>query len=240
MTQVVLDALSHQAIRHTGSEQQAYGTPPDKAGLWKGERLKGAISALGAAGHDLMVARPDAAALAGADALIVASRSQLFPFTTEEIDAIRGFVDSGGGLWLMANHRLFVQPQQQLAVALGLPAQFNDITVGHFPKVRVHPHLLTAGCSELVVRNASSIAPLPGAMTLASYAADQRHCFAVAAAPPATNLGRVVMTADSGFIASRDDAGQRMFESGDNARLFANVINWLTARTDLVTAPKHA
>lgn len=227
MTRIVLDSLSHQAIRHLGAETQTYGDPRPRAGLWKDERLRGAIGSLGRAGHQLEIAAPTAATLAGAGVLLVASRSQLFPFTVAELEAITAFVAHGGSLWLMSNHRLFVAPQQQLAEALGLPLTLNDVSVSDFPTIALVVHPVTAGCAELTVRNASTISPRAGAETIATFVADPRNAFAVALEVDGARRGRVLVTADSGFIASRDDAGQKMFDAAGNARFFANAIAWL-------------
>jgi hypothetical protein len=159
--------------------------------------------------------------------LIVASRSQLFPFQRDEVEAIRAFVERGGALWLMANHRLFVAPQQQLAEALGLPLKLNDVTVAGWPRLRLRPHPVTEGCSDLRVRNASSIGVVDPASAIVTFAADERHAFAVALDAEEATRGRVLVTSDSGFIASRDDTGQQMFEAGDNARFFTNAVDWL-------------
>jgi hypothetical protein len=40
--------------------------------------------------------------------------------------------------------------------------------------------------------------------------------------------GRVVATADSGFMASRDDAGLDLWSSAGNARFISNAIDWLS------------
>lgn len=228
MSQIVLDALSHQAIRHAGTEQSAYGAPEAKAGLWREVRLSGAIAALARSGHSLAIARPEGPALADAALLVIASRSQLFPFTPGEVAAIRSFVDRGGGLWLMANHRLFVAPQQRLAEAFGLPLRLNDITVADWPGLRIRQHPITEGVGQLRVRNASSISTTSPDSVIAAFADDERHTFAAAIDPDGERTGRVLVTSDSGFIASRDDAGHSMFESADNARFFANAVSWLT------------
>lgn len=227
MATVVMDELSHQAIRATGSEDTFYRAPPERTGQWRGKRLTGVERTLAALGHRLMIARPDSEVLAKAKLLIVASRSQDLPFTTAELEAIRDFVRRGGGLLLMANHRHFIMPQQQVALALGLPFGFIDATIASSPVIDLSRHELTAGCDGgVVVRNSTAIAAGPGAIAVAHFAADSRHRFAVAAEAGA---GRVVATGDSGFIASSDDTGRDMFASGSNAAFFANCVRWLAA-----------
>ena len=224
MTTVVMDALSHQAIRAAGSEGEFYRAAPERSGHWKGRRLTGLEHMLADLGHRFLVARPDNQTLAVAGLLIIASRSQDLPFTPSELDAIRDFVRNGGGLLLMANHRHFISPQQQVALALDLPFGFIDATIAGFPGIELSRHELTAGCDSIVVRNSSSIAAGPGAIAIAHFTADSRHRFAVAAE---AGKGRVVGTGDSGFMASSDDTGRDMFASGSNATFIANCVRWL-------------
>ena len=226
MAAVVMDALSHQVIRATGGEGEYYRAPPERTGQWQGKRLTGVERTLAELGHRFVIARPDNETLANAKLLIVASRSQDLPFTTPELEAIRDSVGNGGGLLLMANHRHFIFPQQQVARALDLPFGFIDATIAGFPAIELSRHELTAGCDSIVVRNSTAIAAGPGAIAVAHFAADSRHRFAVAAEAGA---GRVVATGDSGFIASSDDTGRDMFASGSNAAFFANCVRWLAA-----------
>lgn len=226
MALVVMDALSHQAIRATGAEQLFYRVPPEKAGRWRGKRLVGVERCLAELGHTFAIERPEPAVLTDAKVLIVASRSQTVPFSAEELAAIRQFVSNGGGLLLMANHRHFIVPQQQVALALQLPFGFNDVTIDGFPDIGLEAHPVSAGCDRLHVRNTTSLAASPAAEVIARFAVDARHLFAVACAAGA---GKVVATGDSGFIASSDDTERAMFETGSNARFFANAIGWLSA-----------
>ncbi len=227
MARIILDALSHQAVRELGSEAERYGTPPADAGRWAGQRLTGLRQALEAAGYDLAIAPPDADVLDEAATLIVGSRSQLAPFDALETDAIGAFVATGGGLLLMANHRGLVRPQQQLAEALKLPVSFNDISVVDGPRIGIVLHELTAGVEAIAVRNCCSLAVMPGAEPLALFS-EPGHVFAAAMT---VGRGRVVAVADSGFIASRDDAGRDMFASANNARFVGSLLGWLTGRT---------
>jgi hypothetical protein len=227
MATVVMDALSHQAIRATGSEAQYYNAPPERTGKWKGRRLAGVEATLASLGHSLEIASPERDVLAGAAVLIVASRSQGLPFSDVELSSIRDFVTGGGGLLLMANHQRFIMPQQQVVLALELPFGFIDTTLDGFPEIVLAPHQLTLGCESLVVRNSSSIAAPAAAPAIAHFALDPRHRFAVATE---AGKGRVVATGDSGFVASSDDTGRDMFASGSNAVFFSNCIRWL-ART---------
>ncbi len=224
MAKIVMDALSHQAIRQLGTEAQHYAVAPDSAGRWRGRRLVGVERSLARLGHAFSIAPPDAESLAQANVLIVASRSQNVPFSGTELDAIGAFVARGGGVLLMANHRHFVAPQQRLAEALGLPMQFNDVTIGPYPGIALDAHAVTSGCATLYVRNASSLAAGPEGVVLARFMADPQQLFAVAVA---AGRGRVIATGDSGFIASLDDAGQAMFDAGSNARFFEGMIGWL-------------
>lgn len=224
----MIDSLSHQAIREAGAEEAAYGLPPDVAGRWRGRRLTGLTAALEGLGHRLDMALPTPGDLAGVDALIVASRSQALMFSDTELASIANFVNAGGGLLLMANHRHFVAPQQQVASTLQLPLKLEDISITGSPDLRVRPHRLTEGCAQIAIRNGSAILPGPACDVLATYA-DERLAFAVACDPAAGRKGRVVVTADSGFIASLDDKHRPLFETADNARFVGNAIEWLIA-----------
>lgn len=224
MARIVLDALSHQAVRELGSEAETYGTAPADAGRWAGQRLTGFRQALDTAGYELVIAQPDADVLDDAAVLIVGSRSQLVPFDSLETDAAKAFVETGGGLLLMANHRGLVRPQQQMAEALGLPISFNDISVVNGPRIGIVLHELTAGVEAIAVRNCCSLTLMPGAEPLALFS-EPGHVFAAAMR---VGHGRVVAVADSGFIASRDDSGRDMFASASNARFIGSVLRWLT------------
>jgi hypothetical protein len=228
MATVIMDALSHQAIRAAGAEAKYYNAAPERTGKWKDKRLTGLEQTLADLGHRLEIAPPDASILAGAPVLIIASRSQVLMFSPAELAAIRDFVTSGGGLLLMANHQRFIMPQQQVVLALELPFGFIDTTLDGFPQIVLSPHVLTAGCESIVVRNSTSIAAPAGATPIAHFALDPRHRFAVTAE---IGKGRVIATGDSGFIASNDDTGRDMFALGSNAIFFANCIRWLARTT---------
>ena len=224
MSDVLMDALSHQAIRELGSEATAYGIPPEQSGRWRGSRLTGLVAMLDARGSELTHAAPTAATLSAAGALIVASRSQLHPFSETDLASIDDFVGAGGGLLLMANHRGFIRPQQQLAAALTLPLAFNDVSIVNFPPIVAGTHPLATGTQGLRVRNTASLQPLEQAERLAWFGGDPRHVFALACRH---GEGRVVVTGDSGFIASKDDAGLDLFAEADNSRFLANILDWL-------------
>lgn len=223
MARVLLDALSHQAIRAMGTEAEHYGLPADQAGRWRGVRLAGFKAALAGHGHAMSIARPASAALADADVLVIASRSQLLPFEPAELLAIADFVRLGGGLLLMANHRGMIAPQQQVAVALDLPLRFADVTLDDFPPMRVVAPQGEPG-GVLRVRNCCSLTLAQGARPLAAIVGPPPVAFAAAAT---IGEGRVVATGDSGFIASRDDAGLDLWVAADNAPFVLSAIGWL-------------
>lgn len=227
MARIILDARSHQAIRHAGTEIEAYGVPAEKAGLWKGRRLSGFLTAIENLGHTVETALPTAEVLGEASLLVVASRSQAQMFRPEEVDAIARFVTGGGGLLLMANHRLFVAPQQQIVTLLRLPLRYEDLSISGSPAVSLRAHAVTEGCTGIALRNGSLIIPAPSADVIATFAADERLAFAVACDRTPVRQGRVVVTSDSGFIASADDKERPLFETGDNARFLRNAIQWL-------------
>jgi len=222
---VVLDALSHQAIRALGTETARYGTPPERAGQWRGHRLAGLEAVLAQRGHRFSIDEPRAESLVDADLLIVAGRSQLLPFTAAALHDIADFVGRGGGLLLMANHRGMIAPQQQLVSALGLPFAYRDVTVDSFPDIRTTTHPIGAGVGSLRVRNTSALHIIGDVAPVAHFDAAPELPFAVACPH---REGRVVATADSGFMASRDDAGLDLWSSAGNARFISNAIDWLS------------
>lgn len=228
MPSVVMDALSHQAIRALGTEESAYGNAPERAGRWRGKRLLGLEAMLAEHDRTLSFARPNADALMAADVLIVASRSELHTFAAEELAAIDDFLDRGGGLLLMANHRGFIAPQQQLAAALALPFTYNDVSIAGFPTIVTSNDKLAHGVERISVRNTASLRVLSGARTIAWFAGDPDHVFAAAST---RGPGRIVATGDSGFMASSDDTGRNLFAESGNAQFLANVIDWLAAPT---------
>ena len=187
-------------------------------------RLAGLEAALHRRGDSFTIAEPDAASLADGDVLIVASRSQLLPFTSQAVAAIAGFVERGGGLLLMANHRGMIAPQQQLATALALPFAFEDRTIENFPEVRMESHAVSWGVAAVRLRNSSALRHAREAQPIAQFSAAPGLLFAVGCS---SGAGRVVATGDSGFIASRDDAGLDLWSSADNARFLTNALDWL-------------
>lgn len=225
MAGILVDALSHQAIRAQGTEATAYGQPPETAGRWKGVRLTGLETQLTAARYDFRFALPTSAELATTDVMIVASRSQSCPFTAAELADIGAFVRHGGGLLLMANHRNFIHPQQQLATALDLPIAFNDVTIANFPPLSLTNHPIASGVEALRIRNSCSLRVAAAAETIAAFALDPRHIFAASCR---CGNGRVVVTGDSGCIASKDDTGLDLFAEAGNARFVSNAVAWLT------------
>ncbi len=227
MSRITIDALSHQAIRAQGTETTAYGNAPEAAGRWRGERLEGLEAMLRREGHSFRFGLPLASELGDADILIIASRSQSCPFSKTELADIGVFVRGGGGLLLMANHRNFIAPQQRVATALDLPIAFNDVTIVNFPPFTMADHPVGRGVTGLRVRNTCSLRVAPPAETIAVFAPDPRHIFAAACS---AGSGRVVVTGDSGFIASKDDTGLDLFASAGNARFVANALAWLGRR----------
>ncbi len=222
MSSIVMDALSHQAIRAQGTEATAYGQAPETAGRWRGVRLAGFEAELARQGQRFRFAEPDD--LLDADIFIVASRSQSCMFSADALAKIAAFVRGGGGLLLMANHRNFILPQQQVAAALDLPIEINDISIVDFPPISMTAHALATDVGSIRVRNTSSLRVGPAAETLAYLKHDPRHVFAALCI---CGDGRVVVTGDSGFIASRDDAGLDLFAAEDNARFVSNALAWL-------------
>lgn len=227
MARIVLDRLSHQAIRHLGSEVEDYDRSADQSGRYKGARLAGLFELVAAMGHHIDIVLPEAPHLANAAVLIIAGRSHLRPFNDSEKFAIADLRARGGSLLLMADHSGFIAAQHDLATALALPVSFHDAIPPENPELQLVPHDLTQLCGRLQIRDAARLHTTPDATIVAHVASAPAEAFAVAIEGCSFGQGRVLATGDSDFIASSDDAGEPMFEAASNARFIENAIRWL-------------
>jgi len=207
------------------------------------------------------------------DVLMITTRKiQDTPYIEDELAAIPGFVQRGGGLLLMSNHgdvpgRPY--PNMTLNDAL-LADQFGIqienaffaspewkklVEISGADLQAEHPILSGAQSGQpvrsLVTNNCASLRPgadaialvfLPG--TMQDYRngyPPQARCFAAAVdRGGAAGQGRVIVTADSGFIGSKADSqpalitanadirpGFGLIEAGDNLRFILNALLWL-------------
>lgn len=236
---VLLDSKCHQGIRHMGTELLHYGGQQDEMS-WRGRRLAGLQSALESKGDVFEVADVSASNLSTCRILVIASRSDELMYSNEEVKAISNFVHSGGSLLLMANHSGFVNPQNQLANALGLPVVFNQTTVSSDQqKIDLSAgHLMSTDCDlglQIRISCTMALTPSPHATVIARYTDPTRGVFAVAVDRPRQGpqaRSRTVIMPSSGHIASLDDSNADLWCSANNATWMLNILDWLAYRME--------
>jgi len=203
------------------------------------------------------------------DVLVITTRKkQDNPYTETELAAIPDFVQRGGGLLLMANHgdvpgrpypnmtlndarlarefgieienSFFASPEwNQLVEISGADLWTEHPIISGAQTGQAVRSVVTNNCSSL--RAGEGVAPLvslPRAMRdYRNGDPPQGRYFAAAAE---TGKGRVVVTADSGFIGSKAEVqpgliaanaatrpGFGLIESGDNLRFILNILLWI-------------
>lgn len=197
--------------------------------------------------------------LEACDAVMITTRKHVeADYTEAELDAIERFVRRGGGLLLMSNHgdipgRPYpdlTASDARLAARFGIAIEnsfFADAEWGRpvacCADARNPRHPVMTGHSPdhpvqtMVISNCASI--LPGAadalVTLPPSLVDYRdarspasRCLAVALDRDACG-GRIVVTADSGFIGSPGTVfpGAGLLGQGGNLRFVVNTLLWL-------------
>jgi len=179
------------------------------------------------------------------DLLVIPTR--ISPFEREELTAIERFVKNGGSLLLMSNHTPFKE---------GLP-DFTEHDKQFTERVNVHLegpvfpdhhgrdglttiegddlcHDITRNLEKGIVFNnscqirsdnerAQILARLPGIP-------EENQCFALAIEHQS---GRIVFTADSGFIGNEDTntPGPGLIDHGGNRLFVEGVVKWLLHKT---------
>ena len=141
---------------------------------------------------------------------------------------------------MTANHKGLVEPQNQLATALGLPVTFNQTHVGTAQqKIELNAdHPISTNCRLGVKIRTSCTMTLtqsPHATVLASYSDPALGVFAVAVDRPEQAQqarSRTVLMPSSGHIASLDDSMTDLWGSADNATWTLNIFDWLAYKTD--------
>jgi hypothetical protein len=200
-----------------------------------------------------------AGVLKGRDVLMLTTRKKAdADYAEAEIASIQGFVQRGGGLLLMSNHgdipgRPYpdlTASDARLAGRFGIEIEnafFASTEWGRAVEIREeslsHDHPVLRGIAaanpvrSLVINNCSSIRPGAGVALafLPETMLDHRdgrsprsRCLAVALDQRASG-GRVVVTADSGFIGSEGTTfpGTGLIAMGDNRRFIVNILLWL-------------
>ncbi len=197
--------------------------------------------------------------LNGQDVLMLTTRNKAdADYTEAEIASIEGFVRRGGGLFLMSNHgdipgRPYpdlTASDARLARRFGIeiensffaaPEWGRTVEIREEDLTQDHPVIrgmaLENRVRSLVFSNCSSILPgegvplvfLPEAMIdNRDGRSPQSRCFAVALDLSAPG-GRVVVTADSGFVGSEGTTfpGAGLIARGDNRQFVINILLWL-------------
>lgn len=168
--------------------------------------------------------------------------------TAGEIDDAAAFVEAGGGLWLLSNHDPFHEHDDALARRFGL--RFEK-TFFHTPgaptrlegaRLSSHPLLDDpAGGPPVrtIVTNTTCSLPAGTRRPVASLRASMRdrtadlpaagRLFAAAIDPGPGAGGRVLATADSGFLGDPDSVvpGPGLIGEGDNRLFVSRALRWL-------------
>jgi hypothetical protein len=193
--------------------------------------------------------------------LIIATRRPAEQFTKEELTDIPRFVKDGGGLWLLSNHGDYVRglpdmrkQDSRLAGKFGMELERTcfetDCVYTRISGSSLYDHPIIAGqegeprISSLVTNNSCSIscgagkpiAFLPHEMSDRGdqqlQPADRMWAHALDGDSFGEDFhGRVVTTADSGFIGDADTTcpGPGLIDRGDNATFVTRVVRWLGA-----------
>ena len=230
MKTIAIDSQSHQALRHSGNDRISYPNA-SRAGQWQDVRLTGLHEDLEKRKYNLILTDISNATLADVSALIISGRSNKLLFTEDELNAIDTFNKAGGGIFLMGNHKGFVEPQNQIVRKLNIPITFHETWINTLqPRVLTDSnHPIIQGCNNgLNLRTSCT-------MTLDSNSGiqlviDENPAIGVIMAAiesPESTKGRIVVSTSAGHIASRDDSGADIYSSINNARITLNTIEWL-------------
>jgi hypothetical protein len=186
--------------------------------------------------------------------LIVTTRYELNPYHEDELDIIESFVDRGGSLWLMANHSRipgadvgdFTTQDTRLAKRFGIaiveacfesPGQFTHLSPDGAQRHEIlqqvagqHPvsAVLVNNCCG--IRTDSVVPVLPLARTMIDLGPHRMETKGLAfAVVSAFGRGRILVTADSGFVTEPGvpGSGPGLIDRGDNQAFAANAVRWL-------------
>ena len=232
MVKVAFDSKSHQVIRHQGTEPENY-SEPSRGGAWRGQRLVGLASALTARGYTMDPTDLEAASLREAGVLVISGRRKSIPFSDGELAAITDFFTRGGGLFLMANHKGFVEPQNQVARTLDLPIIFHEEWVRTPRIVLVPSHPISQNCPHgLQIRTSCSMTLGRGSSVTVLGRSEEPNVrdFAAAIEPPGAIAGKAVVMTSGGHISSLDDSRTDLFAGASNETWTLNAIEWLAGR----------
>lgn len=158
-----------------------------------------------------------------ADAQILVVGAPRSDFRPEEIDAVKQFVQAGGGLLLVSNAKTMINPpsnlNQKMAEMTGL--QFQEYLNYPITFLQVfQPHYITANVNRIKVGKVASLTISDGARPLALTKATRQTVMACAN----VECGRVVAIGDVGWLT--DD----LLAVESNEQLVVNAFHWLAAR----------
>jgi len=236
MDKIVFDSKSHQAIRHLGTEAHFYQRSQN-AGTWRDRRLIGLKKALTIHEFDMSFIDLESDTLDDVDVLVISGRSNIISFTDPELKTIESFYNRGGGLFLMANHKGFVEPQNQIAQNLRLPVTFHEKTVREDRQQLVlnSSHPISQNCQQgLNIRTSCTLTVKnsPETIVLVSNENSNIGVFAAAIERPVRPSKRAVVITSAGHISSLDDKRRDLFMEASNKTWTINAIKWLAGRVD--------
>jgi hypothetical protein len=231
MYNAAFDSKSHQAIRHLGTESSYYPNPKN-AGSWREIRLSGLKTELATHNFDISFIDLEPKLLDYIDVLVISGRSNRILFTEEELRTVKLLCSRGVGLFLMANHSGFIEPQNQIAQCLFPHIVFHEKPI---PEARQqhylnHSHPISHNCQQgISVRTSCTMSVTDNSDTkvLISNEDSDIGVFSVAIENVMDVPKRSVVIASAGHIASLDDSHRDMFNEASNKVWTLNAIRWL-------------
>ena len=178
--------------------------------------------------------------------LVITTRMPRLPRRSKvELEEIQRFVQRGGSLLVMSNHPWpkMQNPIPDLYIAslfdvtLNGPIYPSHVRQGGLTEIRngdLHMHPITDGLNGPIVFNDGCRISANAGDILATLPGEESapNVFAVAIDTPQKGKGRVVVTADSGFIGDDDTnfPGPGLIGRGNNRRFVRQVFEWLLNR----------
>ena len=239
---VLLDSNSLQVAVHLG----LHSSP--KAKDTCGKRLSTFLSIIKGLGCDIAFTEDESRTITNnllidCSVLVITTRRPSLPKPSEtELETIRQFVQRGGSLLLMSNHPW---PQMSNPIPdIHTASLFHATLSGPIYKQRrftrkliqirgddLRQHPITDGLKgPIVFKNGCRISTNAGdIIAMLPGEKYEPNIFAVAVDEPQKGKGRVVVTADSGFIADDDTnfPGQGLIHRGSNMRFIRQIFEWL-------------
>jgi hypothetical protein len=172
--------------------------------------------------------------------VVTTRRPRLDARSETELELLDRFVRDGGGLLLMSNHpfpkKKNVLPDDLLAARFGVkfnapiyPAPETAGGYTHISGEDILDHSITRGLSGPIVFNNCCRLSHSGGIALALLPGESKMPNVFAVANDDHGKGRVVVTADSGFIGEKDTIwpGPGLIAEGNNAEFIQRILRWL-------------